>query len=402
MREPCPHCGSRLGARDQPCPTCGEDRGSTIGAPIPLLQPSSAPVPGAARPAAVRPPSPSEEGIPPPRLWRRGAESPWSSDIAPVPAPLVAAVPGSPILPPPEGAGPSAAHGSADPPPGGLRGKLIRMLGGHIEAPPAAGAAPPLRDASPAAPAPAPARTSRPAHEPAPGAAAGAERTVGMPGASLAVKAPRGRHYLQILEKGSHWSDPMPIEAGGKKVKLASRVIMRLFYEETRLLVEDPGTLNGLYLRITQPVELADDVRFRIGTYLFEFESASSGAFDPVELLRQDDEEFCCHDLAPLAYLDLIRPDGLPGLRFPITLPDLIIGRVKEKTEAHIALPGDPLVSSRHARIAHRGGRSFLEDLQSTNGTYVRIARDAPAPVKAGDEILFGQVLFRISDDPRR
>lgn len=216
-----------------------------------------------------------------------------------------------------------------------------------------------------------------------------------MRGVNIGLKLPKVRHYLQLLDKSGGWVDLMPIDACGKKVNRGGKTVMRISYEDAQLVVEDSGSLNGLYLRNTQPVELHDGMRIRIGNYVIEFRTADP--LDPVEPLRSDDgEEFCSRELEALANLDLIRPNGRPGLRFPITMPELIIGREKEKSEANITLPGDTLVSGRHAKISSRGGKFFLEDLQSTNGTYVQIL--GTSPVKSGDEILAGHVLFRVVD----
>jgi pSer/pThr/pTyr-binding forkhead associated (FHA) protein len=209
---------------------------------------------------------------------------------------------------------------------------------------------------------------------------------------------PKQRHYLQLLDKSGNWCDLMPIDVGGKKVSRGGRTVMRLGYEDSQLVVQDTGSLNGLYLRITQPVELVDNLRFRIGNQIIEFRAADR--FEPVEPMSSDGEEFLSRDLEPLAYLDLIRPNGRTGISFPLTMPDqTVIGREK-KSEVNIALTGDALVSGRHAGVAMRDGKFFLEDLKSTNGTYVKIQDSAP--VKSGDEILAGQVLFRIIDEARR
>ena len=37
----------------------------------------------------------------------------------------------------------------------------------------------------------------------------------------------------------------------------------------------------------------------------------------------------------------------------------------------HIALPDDTFVSQLHARVFERSGQVYVEDLGSTNGTYV-------------------------------
>lgn len=52
-----------------------------------------------------------------------------------------------------------------------------------------------------------------------------------------------------------------------------------------------------------------------------------------------------------------------------------------------------PMVSARHAQLTKEGNQFFIEDLGSTNGTFVRGRRVPPrtkVPVKVGDEIGFG------------
>ena len=102
---------------------------------------------------------------------------------------------------------------------------------------------------------------------------------------------------------------------------------MKFRYDRTNLVVDDLGSLNGIYLRITGPVELLDGLRFRVGIQTIEFHEAER--FESVPPLVSDDgEEYCSGDPAPLAFLDLIRPDGRRGLRFPITRSGAtVIGR---------------------------------------------------------------------------
>ena len=56
-------------------------------------------------------------------------------------------------------------------------------------------------------------------------------------------------------------------------------------------------------------------------------------------------------------------------------------------------------VSGRHAQVITILEDSFLEDLGSTNGTYlngVRIAPAQPTPVRQGDMIRFGRIGLRL------
>ncbi len=56
-------------------------------------------------------------------------------------------------------------------------------------------------------------------------------------------------------------------------------------------------------------------------------------------------------------------------------------------------------VSRRHARIIERGGQYQLEDLGSTNGTYInrgrRLLPGTPQPLNDGDEIIIGKTFLR-------
>jgi len=58
-------------------------------------------------------------------------------------------------------------------------------------------------------------------------------------------------------------------------------------------------------------------------------------------------------------------------------------------------------VSRRHARIIFRDGKYFVEDLGSTNGTYVnrgrRLLPGIPQVLADGDEIIVGKTFFRFN-----
>jgi pSer/pThr/pTyr-binding forkhead associated (FHA) protein len=211
---------------------------------------------------------------------------------------------------------------------------------------------------------------------------------------------------LQILDISGQWRNWGPISATGINVGRAKNSAdfpglctmavkhMKFRYERGSLVVDDLGSLNGIYLRVTRPVVLIDGMRFRVGNQTIEFHEAEP--MEPVAPRVSDDgEEYCSRDLEQLAYLDLIRPDGSRGLRFPITRPgSTVIGR--EGAAAHIALTSDNAVSSTHVQIRREGGSFLLEDMRSRNGTFVHIL--GSQAVNAGDVILAGRVLFRVMD----
>ncbi|MDR3209520.1 MAG: FHA domain-containing protein [Oscillospiraceae bacterium] len=81
--------------------------------------------------------------------------------------------------------------------------------------------------------------------------------------------------------------------------------------------------------------------------------------------------------------------------RFAVEVTDeLIIGR----SAGHLAIPTDSRLSARHCRIFERGGAFYVEDLHSTNGTYLNGAPVAqPQPVEPDSVLLIGSMELRVT-----
>jgi pSer/pThr/pTyr-binding forkhead associated (FHA) protein len=83
--------------------------------------------------------------------------------------------------------------------------------------------------------------------------------------------------------------------------------------------------------------------------------------------------------------------DDINPLEF--TVPEVIIGR-DPLCNCAIA---DETVSSRHARLSYHHNQWWLEDLNSTNGTFLNDDRVfTPTVVISGDEIRCGQIVLKI------
>ncbi|HPH26665.1 MAG TPA: FHA domain-containing protein, partial [Pseudomonadota bacterium] len=81
------------------------------------------------------------------------------------------------------------------------------------------------------------------------------------------------------------------------------------------------------------------------------------------------------------------------GSCFPLLGDAVVLGRER----GDILFSEDGYVSGTHARLSYRAGLVYLQDLASSNGTYLRIAGERVVP--AGTYLLLGQQLFRIQQN---
>ena len=87
-------------------------------------------------------------------------------------------------------------------------------------------------------------------------------------------------------------------------------------------------------------------------------------------------------------------PGHSPGMEYDLT-DGAVLGR---GDQAEIKLE-DPFASSRHARVVRQGGVMVLEDLGSTNGTYLNEeVLGGPTPLHPGDRVRIGDSEFTYAD----
>lgn len=100
----------------------------------------------------------------------------------------------------------------------------------------------------------------------------------------------------------------------------------------------------------------------------------------------------------------MIERGGTPGTEFSLISDESTIGRWDADNGIFPdidldAYDEDAKVSRRHARISRNNGSYFIEDLGSTNGTYVnRGRRLLPGNIqilKDGDEVIVGKTFLR-------
>ena len=81
----------------------------------------------------------------------------------------------------------------------------------------------------------------------------------------------------------------------------------------------------------------------------------------------------------------------IDGSAFPLLGEGVTFGRER----GDINFPDDGYVSGLHARVAARDGRVFLEDLGSSNGTFMKVQGERGLINESF--VLMGQQLFRIN-----
>lgn len=93
----------------------------------------------------------------------------------------------------------------------------------------------------------------------------------------------------------------------------------------------------------------------------------------------------------------ILRSDGTHPLDIRVYEGSQTVGR--RPGNDHV-IEGDPFVSGRHARITCSEGQVLIEDLGSTNGTFVngrRLAANEPLRLADGDEIAIGKGKYLVS-----
>jgi pSer/pThr/pTyr-binding forkhead associated (FHA) protein len=92
--------------------------------------------------------------------------------------------------------------------------------------------------------------------------------------------------------------------------------------------------------------------------------------------------------------LSVVEPPELRGRSFDVA-EELTVGR---SSGCGLCVAEDSFVSHLHARFFSRENKLWIEDLGSTNGTYLNTHRLArPAPLRSGDRLRMGRTVFEVS-----
>jgi pSer/pThr/pTyr-binding forkhead associated (FHA) protein len=151
------------------------------------------------------------------------------------------------------------------------------------------------------------------------------------------------------------------------------------------LQIEDTGSLNGIFLKLSERVEIQNGDQFRVGQELLLYE-------DLPEPTPTDDgtERMGSPNPGYWGRVSVLVDPNAPSLAFPIEGQGIAIGR----ENGDITFPQDGYVSGSHCRIVGDDNGVYMEDVGSSNGTYMRVRTGQIVPF--GSLILIGQKLFQV------
>lgn len=156
-----------------------------------------------------------------------------------------------------------------------------------------------------------------------------------------------------------------------------------------RVHVRDAQSTNGVFLRIHAPTALTDGQIILCGEQVFRFER-----FRPVPVtVGVDGAVFGGTPVSPWRFrVAQVLAGGHVGLAFCARKRSMTIGR----EDCDINFYQDPYISHYHARLEERGGQYVLTDLDSRNGTFVRIQDQVL--LEPGDHLFVGRQLLRLDE----
>jgi pSer/pThr/pTyr-binding forkhead associated (FHA) protein len=216
--------------------------------------------------------------------------------------------------------------------------------------------------------------------------------------------APRAQHgtLVAILKDGTDGrsyplvDDPTDVGRAEGHIVLSDDPYLsprhvRLVPRPEGLLVRDLDSINGVYVRLREPVELADGDLLLLGQQLVRFELLPETELPLGPAVQRGVLVFGTPEVARIARLVQYTTEGIGRDVHYIYRDETVIGR----EQGDVVCTDDPFMSRRHAAIAlDRSHRRFVvRDLGSSNGTAIRIRGERV--LRAGDQFRIGRHLFR-------
>jgi hypothetical protein len=160
-----------------------------------------------------------------------------------------------------------------------------------------------------------------------------------------------------------------------------------LFYRGGKLVVRDEGSYNGVFWRVRGSIDVAPGDHFLAGEELFRIEGPPRANDGPAP----DGTYFYSSPKHQTQFrIVQILHGGGEGMAVCARGHGLQIGR----EGGDLNFPGDLYMSASHCKLEESAGKLTLTDLNSRNGTYVRLK--AERELAHGDYLFIGRKLLRV------
>lgn len=158
-----------------------------------------------------------------------------------------------------------------------------------------------------------------------------------------------------------------------------------LFVRDGKLWVEPAEGCQGVYVRISGEVTLEHGDVVLMGEVAARFER-----LDPQPPVDPDVQAVGGGANSACGRLLFLRKDGSAGPCHDLPAGKTLLGR----TDGHMNFPNDSRLSRRHVRFFASEDKVTVEDLDSRNGTYLRVRSRRPLDV--GDALRIGSAGLQI------
>ncbi|MEO6951357.1 MAG: FHA domain-containing protein [Polyangia bacterium] len=174
----------------------------------------------------------------------------------------------------------------------------------------------------------------------------------------------------------------------GEDIYLAERHA-RILFAAGKATLRPLDKVNGVYLRLRGAVELHPGDQFIVGKEVIRWEPVGPEEGD-VFIVEHGVRLFGTVPREAWGRLRQLTASGTSRDVWHMSRPDLVLGR----EEGDITFPDDEFMSRRHAAVRRGTARPKLEDLNSSNGTFIRVRGDHE--LKSGDLLRLGDQLLRV------
>jgi class 3 adenylate cyclase len=163
----------------------------------------------------------------------------------------------------------------------------------------------------------------------------------------------------------------------------------RVFVDDGQLFVQDLSQgAESIFIRVAGGYTLQNEDVVLMGNQVLKFREIS-GAMSVAAERGATLNEVANVLQEAVADLVQVNPKGGTCVRCPLSLSEVYLGR----TKGTYTFPADKLMSRSHARVLQRAEDFILEDLDSRNGTFVKVRGTVPLAVNG--MVLLGNQLLR-------